>query len=69
MEQITAIAREQGVKLLTGDVLAQNQPMLEMVKRLGFSLKKDTEGGTFRVEMALQETGPRLLSVAEAANG
>jgi hypothetical protein len=43
------------VKLLTGDVLAQNQPMLEMVKRLGFVLRKDAEGGTFRVEMALQE--------------
>ena len=56
VERITEIAREQGVKLLTGDVLAQNQPMLEMVKRLGFALRKDIEGGTFRVEMALQET-------------
>ena len=43
------------MKLHTGDVLAQNQPMLEMVKRLGFVLRKDAEGGTFRVEMALQE--------------
>ena len=43
--------------------------MLEMVKRLGFVLKKDTEGGTFRVEMALQETGPRPASVTEAADG
>jgi hypothetical protein len=25
------------------------------VKRLGFVLRKDAEGGTFRVEMALQE--------------
>ena len=66
VERITEIAREQGVKLLTGDVLAQNQPMLEMVKRLGFVLRKDAEGGTFRVEMALQEAGPRLASEAEA---
>jgi hypothetical protein len=69
VERITGIARELGVKFLTGDVLAQNQPMLEMVKRLGFSLQKDTEGGTFRVEMELQEAGPRLISAAEAANG
>jgi len=32
---------------------------LEMVKRLGFSLRKDTEGGTYRVEMALQDPGLR----------
>ena len=57
------------MKLLTGDVLAQNQPMLEMVKRLGFALRKDTEGGTFRVEMALQEADPRLASAAETGNG
>ncbi len=57
VERLTDIAREQGVKLLHGDVLAQNQPMLEMVKRLGFSLHKDTEGGTYRVEMALQGPG------------
>ena len=69
VERITEIAREQGVKLLTGDVLAQNQPMLEMVKRLGFVLKKDTEGGTFRVEMALQEAGPRPASAVEAPSG
>jgi acetyltransferase len=57
VERLTDIAREQGVKLLHGDVLAQNQPMLEMVKRLGFSLRKDVEGGTYRVEMALQGPG------------
>jgi acetyltransferase len=69
VERITDIAREQGVKLLTGDVLAQNQPMLEMVKRLGFSLRKDTEGGTFKVELAIQEARPRLASAAKAVNG
>jgi hypothetical protein len=39
-----------------------------MVKRLGFELRKDTEGGTFRVEMALQETGRRPGSAAGTAN-
>jgi hypothetical protein len=43
--------------------------MLEMVKRLGFVLRKDTEGGTFRVELTLQEAGRRVPSEAEAANG
>ena len=53
VEGVIAIAREQGVKLLHGDVLATNQPMLDMVRRLGFQLKKDSEGATYRVEMEL----------------
>jgi len=53
VEGVIDIAREQGVKLLHGDVLAQNQPMLEMVKRLGFKLKKDAAGQTVRAEMVL----------------
>jgi acetyltransferase len=69
VERITEIAREQGVKRLQGDVLAQNQPMLEMVKRLGFSLRKDTEGGTYRVEMALQGAELRPACSVEAATG
>ncbi len=69
VERITEIAREQGVKRLQGDVLAQNQPMLEMVKRLGFSLRKDIEGGTYRVEMALQGAELRPACSAAAATG
>ena len=53
IERVIEIARDNGVKMLSGDVLATNLPMLEMVKRLGFVLKKDAEGGTFRVEMTL----------------
>jgi acetyltransferase len=55
LEQVIAIAREQGVRLLWGEVLATNQPMLEMVKRLGFGLTRQPESQTFRVEMALQQ--------------
>ena len=55
VEEVVAIAREWGVKLLYGEVLATNQPMLEMVKRLGFSLTRQLESQTFRVEMQLQQ--------------
>ena len=55
VEQVIAIAREQGVKHLWGEVLATNQPMLEMVRRLGFSLTRQPENQTFRVEMELQQ--------------
>ncbi len=53
VEGVIDIAREQGVKILWGEVLAQNQPMLEMVKRLGFSLTREPEGQTVRVEKEL----------------
>ena len=54
VEEVIAIARERGVKLLWGEVLATNQPMLEMVTHLGFSLLRQPESGTFRAEMELQ---------------
>jgi acetyltransferase len=53
VERVTEIAREQGVKVLGGDVLAENLPMREMVKKLGFQLKKDAEGATYRIEKEL----------------
>jgi acetyltransferase len=54
LEEVIHIAREMGARRLAGEVLAQNQPMLEMVKKAGFTLKKDPEGGTFRAEMVLR---------------
>ncbi len=52
IEQVIDIARDQGVKRLYGDVLAQNQPMLGLAKRTGFSLRKETED-VYRIEMEL----------------
>jgi acetyltransferase len=51
LEEVVGIARERRVKLLWGEVLATNQPMLEMVKRLGFSLVRQVESQTIRVEI------------------
>jgi acetyltransferase len=52
LEQLIAVARDQGLKLLYGDVLAQNKPMLEMAKKAGFQLKRMDEG-VVRIEMNL----------------
>jgi hypothetical protein len=43
--------------------------MLEMVKRLGFSLRRDTEGGTYRVEMALQGPGQQPACATQVDAG
>ena len=53
MERIIEVARDCGVRYLYGDVLLENEPMLAMMKRLGFSFRKYLEEGTFRVDMHL----------------
>jgi acetyltransferase len=53
MERLIAAAREMGVKRLHGDVLSGNHPMLSLMDKLGFKLKKDKEGETVQVEMML----------------
>ncbi len=45
------IARDQGVKRLYADVLPQNQPMLDLAKRLGFAVKRRDD--IMRLELAL----------------
>ncbi len=51
MQRAIEVAREMGVKRLRGDVLSDNHPMLTLMEKLGFSLKK--EGETVHVEMTL----------------
>jgi acetyltransferase len=52
IERVIAIARDQEVKLLYGEVLSENQPMLELAKKTGFGLKRDS-AGVVRIEMTL----------------
>ncbi|MFZ5450789.1 MAG: GNAT family N-acetyltransferase [Thermodesulfobacteriota bacterium] len=53
LEQLIAVARDQGLEILYGDVLVQNKPMLEMAKKAGFELKRAAED-VVRLEMQLQ---------------
>ena len=39
MERLIAVARDRGVKRLTGLVLCENQPMLELLQHFGFSTR------------------------------
>ena len=52
IERVIEIARDNGVKMLYGEVLATNLPMLGLVKKMGFSIK-DFDEGVRRVEMSL----------------
>ncbi|QQS14394.1 MAG: GNAT family N-acetyltransferase [Rhodospirillales bacterium] len=54
MERIIAYARASGLKTLTGMVLAENEPMLTLCRRLGFRAARDREDpGVVRVELPL----------------
>ena len=52
IERVIQIAKENGVRTLSGDVLPENQPMLGLVKKMGFKLLRP-EDGTYRVELDL----------------
>ena len=53
MQRLIAVARERGVKHLVGQVLAENAPMLRLMKSLGFSPPVPVEDQVVRVEMEL----------------
>jgi acetyltransferase len=50
IERVIHIARDNGVKSLWGEVLAQNVPMLGLVKKTGFTIQSPDDG-VRRVEM------------------
>jgi len=47
--RLIEVARDRGVKTLAASVLAENTPMLRLMKSLGFSEPKPTEPGVLRV--------------------
>lgn len=53
MERVIEVAKDMGVKQLYGEVLSENHPMLALAQKHGFTLKKDEEGETVHLEMAL----------------
>ncbi len=50
IERVIEIAKEKGVRTLYGEVLAQNRPMLDIAKKIGFNILGPEEG-TCRVEL------------------
>ncbi len=52
IEKVIEIAKENGVRTLLGDVLAENHPMLGLVKKMGFNVLRPDEG-TCEVELDL----------------
>ncbi|HEU4475145.1 MAG TPA: GNAT family N-acetyltransferase, partial [Methyloceanibacter sp.] len=70
MRHLIAYAEKEGLRELVGDVLANNQRMLEMCRALGFGIATDPEDASIRkvrlkLTAALKE--PRLTSQSAGA--
>jgi acetyltransferase len=56
MQLLIEYARSEGLKAISGEVLAENTVMLDMCRKLGFEVKADTaEPGLCDVRLALQQ--------------
>jgi acetyltransferase len=53
MRRLIAVARERGVRQLSGLVLRENGPMLDLMRSLGFRQAATQEGDVVRVELDL----------------
>ena len=62
LERLIAVARERGVKVLVGLVLAENLPLLKLARALGFGPPREVERGVVRVEKTLAEEGAHSLA-------
>lgn len=49
MNALIEAAKRQGMREMDGFVLAVNQPMLRLARRLGFSIAPDADDGTVRI--------------------
>jgi acetyltransferase len=49
MNKLIDAARQRGLKVMEGFVLAENQPMLRLARRLGFSVEPDPDDPALRV--------------------
>ena len=49
MAALIEVARKRGLKRMDGFVLAVNQPMLRLARRMGFEVARDPDDGTIRI--------------------
>lgn len=57
LERLICVARESAVRRLNGQVLAENAPMLELTKKLGFRPVQSSDPMVVSVSMGLAEQG------------
>ena len=62
LQILIEVARQNGLKTMTGDVLAENRGMLALCRNLGFAVVKSDDGpGVLRTELDLRQKQQRPL--------
>jgi len=56
LEQLAIIAREKGIRLFEGEVLADNQEMMKVLEDSGFQITQELEQGAYRSVLNLAPT-------------
>ena len=64
LEHLAAAARDAGLRRFTADVLADNGPMLQVVRDAGFAVTHRSDQGVVTIEMDTSET-PEALGAAD----
>jgi acetyltransferase len=49
LQTLTRAAAQRGLKVMEGFVLAENEPMLRLARRLGFAIARDPEDASVRI--------------------
>ena len=63
LEHLATIARSNGIRRFTAEVLADNRPMLAVFSRAGWPVQRRFESGVIDLDFALEETHEFLDSV------
>jgi acetyltransferase len=59
MQRLIAIARERGAKRLSGQVLSENHPMLQLMKKLGFEVRPTVDAAVVEATLELRSAAGR----------
>ncbi len=60
MQRLLQAAAEAGLRRMTGDVLATNQPMLSLARSLGFRIGRHPDGGAQVLQLTLDLLQPQI---------
>jgi acyl-CoA hydrolase len=56
LEYLTLLAKRQGLRGFTAEVLVENRPMLSLFQKMGFDIETRTESGVYELQMMFRRT-------------
>jgi len=53
LKELSAVAKEKGMRFFEGEVLAESKDMMQIIKDSGFQKTQELDGGAYRVVLDL----------------